>query len=142
MRSVVFALAMLALSAGCEKNNKPPPPSSGRPGAQPESGPSGKRTVAAGDGDQAQKMFQMMCAVCHGFDGKGRGPGADMLDPKPRDYTDATWQAQVTDDYLKKVILEGGAANGKSAAMPGQPQLKDQPEVLDGLVKIIRGFKK
>lgn len=147
MRSAVIALVSIALSgglaaSGCEKNNKPPPPSSGRPGAQPESGPaSGKRTVAqGGEGDQSQKMFQMMCAVCHGFDGKGHGPGADMLDPKPRDYTDATWQASVTDEYLKKVILEGGAANGKSPAMPGQPQLKDQPEVLDGLVKIIRAF--
>jgi hypothetical protein len=26
--------------------------------------------------------------------------------------------------------------------MPGQPQLSDQPEVLDGLVKIIRTFGK
>ena len=31
---------------------------------------------------------------------------------------------------------------GKSPMMPGQPQLKGEPEVLDGLVKIIRSFAK
>jgi hypothetical protein len=65
-----------------------------------------------------------------------------MLNPKPRNYTDATWQASVTDDYLKKVILEGGAAVGKSGAMVGHPELKDQPDTLAGLVSIIRGFAK
>jgi len=145
MRVAVVIVVLTALGAGCEKNNKPPPPSSGRPNARPESGPSGGGTSVAlqgGGGDQAHKMFQMMCAVCHGFDGMGKGPGAEMLNPKPRNYTDATWQASVTDDYLKKVILEGGAAVGKSGAMVGHPELKDQPETLDGLVSIIRGFAK
>ena len=141
---VVFLVVVTALGAGCEKNNKPPAPTSGRPNAKPESGPSSGHTVAlqGEDGDQAHKMFQMMCAVCHGFDGMGHGPGSEMLNPKPRNYTDAAWQASVTDDYLKKVILEGGAAVGKSGAMVGHPELKDQPETLDGLVTIIRGFAK
>jgi cytochrome c553 len=144
MRVAIIAVVVLtALGAGCEKNNKPPAPTSGRPNAKPESGPGGHRTVALqGEGDQAHKMFQMMCAVCHGFDGMGHGPGAEMLNPKPRNYTDAAWQASVTDEYLKKVILEGGAAVGKSGAMVGHPELKDQPETLDGLVTIIRGFAK
>jgi mono/diheme cytochrome c family protein len=141
-----FLLVALALAVGCGKNDKPPPPSSGRPGAPTESGPGGKHPNVAvqdpNEPDQAHKMFQMVCAVCHGMEGKGDGPGAENLSPKPRDYTDAKWQATVTDDDLKKTIVMGGAAIGKSAAMPAQPQLKDQPEVLDGLVMIIRGFAK
>lgn len=70
----------------------------------------------------------------------GNGPGAENLNPKPRNYTDAKWQASVTDDDLRKTILMGGQAVGKSPMMPGNPQLKDQPEVLDGLVQIIRNF--
>jgi hypothetical protein len=62
------------------------------------------------------------------------------LTPKPRNYKDAEWQKTVTDDQLKKAILYGGAAVGKSAAMPSQPDLESKPEVLDGLVKIIRSF--
>jgi hypothetical protein len=80
--------------------------------------------------------------MCHGVDGSGNGPAAATLQPKPRNYTDAAWQASVTDEQLRETILKGGAAVGKSAAMPGQPQLKDHPEVLDGLVQIIRKFGK
>lgn len=138
MRSLL--LAILLVSA-CGKNSEPPPPSSGVPNAQPESGPSRKR-VAAGEPSQAEKMFATVCATCHGMDGSGRGPAAENLNPKPRDYTDPAWQASVSDELLKETILKGGAGVGKSPMMPGQPQLADHPEVLDGLVKIIRGFSK
>ena len=52
------------------------------------------------------------------------------------------WQASVTDDDLRNIIKFGGAAVGKSAVMPGAPQLKNKPEVIDELVKIIRNFGK
>jgi len=140
-----FAFTLLLVVAACGKNTEPPPPSTGSPNAQPESGPSGKRrtTAASADGinEQARQMFATVCATCHGSTGKGDGPAAANLNPKPRNYTDAAWQASVTDDDLAKTILEGGAGVGKSPMMPGNPQLKDQPEVLAGLVKIIRGFK-
>jgi len=87
-------------------------------------------------------MFATVCATCHGIDGTGNGPVAEKLEPKPRNYTDAAWQASVTDDDLRTIIVKGGQATGKSAMMPGNPQLEGKPEVLDGLVKIIRGFKK
>ena len=87
-------------------------------------------------------MFATVCATCHGSDGTGNGPAAETLKPKPRNYTDAAWQASVTDDDLRKTILKGGQGVGKSPMMPGNPQLESQPEVLDGLVKIIRNFKK
>lgn len=141
-----YVLALLVCVA-CGKNNEPPPPSSGSPMAQPESGPSAPKrgtAPATADGipEQSKQMFATVCATCHGNDGTGNGPASASLNPKPRNYTDAAWQASVTDDELRKTILEGGAAVGKSALMPGNPQLKDQPEVLDGLVKIVRGFKK
>ncbi len=144
MRRLLLALV---IAAGCGKNNEPPPPSSGSPNAQPESGPgahgTGKRApVTRTPAEQAAAMFGTVCATCHGSEGKGDGPAAASLNPKPRNYTDPAWQASVTDDDLKKTILLGGQGVGKSPMMPGQPQLKDQPEVLDGLVKIIRDFGK
>lgn len=133
-------LIAVLLVAACGKNNEPPPPSTGTPMAEQESGPKAKRPSGMNADEQAHKMFETVCAMCHGMDGTGNGPAAANLNPKPRNYTDATWQASVTDEEIRKTILLGGQATGKSAAMPGQPQLKDQPEVLDGLVKIIRGF--
>ena len=90
----------------------------------------------------SERMFATVCVTCHGSDGSGHGPAAESLNPKPRDYTDAAWQASITDDQLKQTILKGGVGVGKSPMMPGQPQLADQPEVLDGLVAIIRKFGK
>lgn len=139
-------IALLVCACACGKNQEPPPPSSGVPGAQPESGPknAGRRPSATPGAinEQAQNMFMTVCATCHGADGKGTGPAAESLTTKPRNYTDPAWQASVTDDDLKKTILVGGQGVGKSPLMPGNPQLKDQPEVLDGLVQIIRGFGK
>ena len=130
-------LILLAFAAACGKNNEPPPPSSGSPNAQPESAPKKKNAA-----DQAHAMFDTICATCHGADGTGNGPAAANLNPKPRNYTDPAWQASVTDEDIRKTILLGGQGVGKSPMMPGQPQLKETPEVLDELVKIIRGFGK
>jgi hypothetical protein len=85
-------------------------------------------------------MFNTLCATCHGQSGTGNGPGAASLNPKPRNYTDKAWQASVTDDQIAKTILMGGAAVGKSPIMPAQPQLREKPEVLAELVRIVRKF--
>ena len=141
MRLVVIA-ALLAAATACAKNTEPPPPTSGSPFAKPESGPAG---MADGDSPgvhKAKLMFASVCATCHGTDGTGNGPAAANLNPKPRNYTDKNWQSTITDEQIKKTILLGGNGVGKSPMMPAQPQLKDQPEVLDGLVAIVRGFGK
>ncbi len=93
-------------------------------------------------GSQAERMFATLCVMCHGADGRGTGQAAASLTIKPRDYTDPAWQASVTDDQIREIILKGGAGVNKSPSMPGQPQLADQPEVLNGLVQIIRKFGK
>ena len=89
----------------------------------------------------ARKLFDTKCVVCHGNHGAGDGPGAAALNPKPRAFAAATWQASITDDLIKKTILEGGAAVGKSAAMPSNPDLADKADELTALVKIVRDFK-
>lgn len=95
---------------------------------------------ATNQAEEASNIFQLRCAICHGESGKGDGPGAASLNPKPRDYTDKEWQASVTDEELKKVIVEGGAALGKSPIMPPNPDLGQKPEVLDAIIAKIRGF--
>lgn len=161
MRGWFVALVLIAASAaslsGCGKNEKPPPPLEGATTGQ-ESGPRGSHGSVAGSGamagsggpaatgsgepSAAEKMFMTVCATCHGADGSGNGPVAESLNPRPRNYTDKAWQASVTDDDLKKIIVQGGHAVGKSPMMPANPGLKDQPEVLEGLVQIIRRFGK
>ena len=139
MRSL---LAGLLFVIACGKGGDPPPPTSGKFNAQPETGPNHGHGTEPGEPSQAEAMYATVCATCHGMDGKGHGPASETINPKPRDYTDAKWQASITDDQIKTTILKGGAGVGKSPMMPGQPQLADHPQVLDGLVAIIRGFGK
>lgn len=89
---------------------------------------------------EAQQLFTSLCATCHGAQGRGDGAAAASLNPKPRDYSDKAWQASVTDDQLREVILKGGAAVGKAATMPASPQLETKPEVLTELVKMVRAY--
>ncbi len=134
-RIATFTFALAAVLAGCgsKKSSEPAEqPASGAPAA--ETGPSPT--------EEARATFHSVCATCHGEDGMGDGPGAAALNPKPRNYTDKAWQAKVTDDEIKKAILGGGAAVGLSPAMPSQPQLRDKPEVVEALVRIVRSFGK
>src|SRR4051812_15135596 len=48
----------------------------------------------------ARKLFSTKCVVCHGDHGAGDGPGAAALNPKPRAFSDAAWQASVTDEQI------------------------------------------
>lgn len=99
--------------------------------------------VAAGGtpADEAKALFSGRCAVCHGAQGAGDGAGAAALNPKPRNFKDAQWQSSVTDQHLTQVIVGGGPAVGKNAMMPANPDLKDKPEVLAELVKLIRALR-
>lgn len=90
--------------------------------------------------DQARKEFVARCASCHGMDGKGDGPGAAALNPKPRNYTDKEWQKSVTDEQIGNTVMYGGAAVGKSPIMPAHPDLQSKPEMVAALVKVVRGF--
>lgn len=92
----------------------------------------------------AQDLYKTRCVPCHGETGKGDGPGATALNPKPRNYSDAAWQKSVKDEDIRKTILYGGAAVGKSPLMPGNPDLDgdDKRPQLDALVAIVRGFGK
>jgi cytochrome c553 len=145
MRSILLSCLILV---ACGKGEEPPPASWGRPNMEKESGPGAdwgevaKSPAKRDPKERAQAMFNTVCTMCHGADGRGNGGGAANLKVKPRDYTDAAWQASVTDAQIKEIIVKGGAGVGKNEGMPPQPQLANDPELLDALVGVIRGFKK
>lgn len=90
----------------------------------------------------ARDLFAVRCAMCHGDCGAGDGPGGVALKPPPRDFGDPTWQAATTDEHIRKAIVEGGAAVGKSATMPANPDLAAEQDLLKELILYVRGFKR
>lgn len=98
--------------------------------------------AAAPAGPNVQKgkeIFVQRCVACHGPTGHGDGPASATLSPKPRKFADPEWQKGVTDEYIEKIVKFGGAAVGKSAAMPSNPDLND-PQVVAGLRAVVRSF--
>jgi len=135
--ALVVSLFAASWLVGCNQHSaSEAPASTSAPVATPEPEPPPPSPAS-----KARKLFDTKCIVCHGNHGAGDGPGAAALSPKPRAFADATWQASVTDDQIKKTIVEGGAAVGKSAAMSANPELANEPEELTALVKIVRDFK-
>jgi mono/diheme cytochrome c family protein len=126
---------MLALIAGCKKS--PPPPAPAPATAQV---PAPVAPVAKPPAVEARQVFDTRCVVCHGTHGKGDGPGAAALNPKPRAFGDPAWQKSAEDARIAKTIVEGGAATGLSPGMAPNPDLQSKPEVVAELVKIVRKF--
>ncbi len=139
--SLVLALA---LTAACSKASTSEQPAD-QPAAQPA--PSGAQPAPAAapaspdTAARAKEIYSQRCVPCHGPSGGGDGAASAGLNPKPRNFGDAAWQKSVEDAYLMKVIQYGGAAVGKSAAMPGNPDLTD-PAMLSALKDVVRGFSK
>jgi mono/diheme cytochrome c family protein len=71
-----------------------------------------------GDPAKGKDVFTQKCSPCHGLTGHGDGPAAASLQPPPRNLSDAKYVSTLTDERMFKTISEGGAAVGKSPAMP------------------------
>ncbi|MGH7318021.1 MAG: c-type cytochrome, partial [Candidatus Rokuibacteriota bacterium] len=80
-----------------------------------------------GDTTLGKQVYGQRCALCHGTSGKGDGPAAELLSPRPRDFTAGKYKIRstasplATDQDLFRVITDG---------MPGtsMPAWKGLPE--------------
>lgn len=141
-RGWVLALAGsgLLLGLGCEAGEQPPTPA---PPAREQAPPAQASAAAASTSAaeaEARQIFATRCTTCHGPAGGGDGPGSAALNPPPRDFRDPEWQASVTDAHIEQIIQYGGAAVGRSPAMPGNPDLTAKPQVVAELRAYVRSL--
>jgi hypothetical protein len=99
-----------------------------------------KKPANQTDSEYAQSYYKERCALCHGEGGKGDGPGSTGLNPKPRAFTDPSWQTSVTNEQIERIIVMGGTAVGKSPSMPAHPDLAEDQQLVLELRKLVRGF--
>lgn len=78
--------------------------------------------IAAGD-----TLFQANCSSCHGSAGKGDGPAAAGLNPKPKNLSQN--QAGLDDGYLYWRISEGGLMEPFNSVMPAWKGLLDEKQI-------------
>jgi len=81
--------------------------------------PRSKATPVTGaDPDQGAHWFSFYCVHCHGWTGKGDGPTAAKLDPRPRNLTNGKYANFISNLDLYTVIKGGGVARNLAEAMP------------------------
>lgn len=67
-------------------------------------------------------VYAQQCASCHGVDGKGDGPAAAALNPRPRNFhADAGWKNGRKPSQIFKTLKEG-LAGGAMASFATLPQ--------------------
>ncbi len=87
-------------------------------------------------------LYQLRCAVCHGEEGAGDGVAAELMYPKPRDFSLALFKYKTSpgmtlprDEDLFQTIKEG--LDG--TAMPGWGSLLTD-EQISSLIPVIKSF--
>ena len=90
--------------------------------------------------DRGKILYKEYCAQCHGFTGKGDGPAASGLEPKPAIHAKIPFE-KLPMDYLYNVINHGGAAMGKSPNMPYWNLTIGQQGVADVIAYLKATFK-
>jgi DMSO reductase family type II enzyme heme b subunit len=99
--------------------------------------------VLAQDVDNGRIIYDKWCAECHGAEGRGDGPAAEYMLPRPRDFVQARYQIRTTAngelptdaDILQ--VLELGMPG---TAMPGWPNLNDAER--RDVMATIKGFSR
>jgi mono/diheme cytochrome c family protein len=101
----------------------------------------------AADIAKGKETYKMICETCHGPTGKGDGPGAQGIQPSPRDFSkgefkfDGNKNGKTGEDAdLKAVISKGAAEFGGSPLMtPWAGALSDAD--IDNVIAVIRSLK-
>jgi DMSO reductase family type II enzyme heme b subunit len=99
--------------------------------------------AAPGNADNGKKVYEKRCLMCHGEEGDGDGPGAERLNPPPRDFTEAGYKIKTTgaddpvpnDNDLYRMIKDGMPGT----AMPGWSDILKEQEMWD-LVHYLKIF--
>lgn len=84
---------------------------------------------------KAPQLYRKYCISCHGSDGRAKTSKGKFS--HARDFTDAKWQEDVTDERMFNSIMNGRNVRGN---MPSFSNKINQQEA-ESLVNLIRRFR-
>jgi DMSO reductase family type II enzyme heme b subunit len=100
----------------------------------------------SGDPDRGEAVYLQRCVGCHGDEGDGLGPGAERLNPPPRDFTVGDYKFRTTapddivpnDSDIYRMIKDGmpGTAMASWGDVLSEQQMWDLVEY----IKVFAGF--
>jgi DMSO reductase family type II enzyme heme b subunit len=87
--------------------------------------------VAPEELEAGRQVYLRYCAICHGVDGDGAGPAAELLQPRPRDFRQGLYKIRTTvsgdlptDEDLFRVVSKGMPGS----SMPGWEEVLSEKE--------------
>ena len=91
------------------------------------------------DPAKGKKIYDQMCAGCHGFRGDGGEGHRGGFSPHVPTLANKEYMASVPDDYLVMIVKKGGAYMGKMVTMPAWEKRLNDEEILS-IVAHMRTF--
>ena len=92
--------------------------------------------------DRGRAIYQGKCVECHGASGRGDGPAAVLMTPRPRDFTSGKYEIRSTetgsvptDDDLVRTVAQGMPGT----AMPAWKTLLTDAQIRD-VVEYVKSF--
>ena len=132
---LVLAVTSFALSVGCGGKAQESSTSNPAPNTENVAQPTDNAAAPMDEVALGNKVYADRCALCHGPEGKGDGPAAAGLNPKPRNHTDGAYMSTRTDADLIQVIK-----NGKGGMPAWGAVLSDQE--IAAVLKHVRSLAK
>ena len=107
-RGLALAAAVLLMSGGADPRDAAAQPSAPWKAPAPEKAkrnplPNNRKTI-----EQGEKGAKVNCVSCHGSKGKGDGPAAVALNPKPADWTSNRVQDMPDGEIFWKITTGRG----------------------------------
>ena len=84
--------------------------------------------------ERGQVVFKTNCILCHGVKADGKGRASVLLNPPPANLT----LSDKNDEYKIMIITLGGAAMGRSAAMPIWGEQSLRPQEIEDVVAYLK----
>lgn len=111
-------------------------------GCSGKSGPTDFRSAAPLPGgfaaEEGGRLYSHYCQLCHGESGQGNGRYyASSLEPPPADFSAPSFVQSMTEAQLRRAIVGGSAAMGKSDLCPAWGKTF-APKEVDYLIAHIR----
>ncbi|MBE9503935.1 MAG: c-type cytochrome [Proteobacteria bacterium] len=103
----------------------------------------GTAMAKSGNVDNGTEVYNKRCVWCHGEEGDGMGPGADRMNPPPRDFTSGMYKINTTgfddmvpnDEDIYRMIADGMP----NTNMPGWSDILSEQDMWD-LVAYLKTF--